>query len=98
VLLELARVFSGSPTRRSLLFIFTDGGEWGSVGAKDIAETYPQRGRIVAALSLDHVSSGDLAAFYMESTGQLNGFAPPCLRQIARGAAETQGLPVMEGP
>jgi len=96
-LLELARVFSGSPTRRSLLFIFTDGGEWGSVGAKDIAETYPQRGRIVAALSLDHVSSGDLAAFYLESTGQLNGFAPPWLRQIARGAAEKQGLPVMEG-
>ena len=39
VLLELARVFAESPTHRSLLVIFSDGGEYGSLGAKDIAES-----------------------------------------------------------
>ncbi len=96
VLLELARAFSVSPTHRSLLYIFSDGGEWGSVGAKDIAETYPHRDKIVAVLSLDHISSGDLAAFCLEGTGQLKGFAPAWLRQTARGAAEKQGLPVTD--
>lgn len=96
VLLEMARIFAASPTRRSLLFIFSDGGEWGSLGARDIAENYPQRARIAAVLSLDHVSAGDLAAFCLETTGQLDGFAPAWLRQLARQAAEAQGLPVME--
>jgi hypothetical protein len=96
VLLETARIFAASPTQRSLLFIFSDGGEWGSLGARDIAENYPQRARIAAVLSLDHVSAGDLAAFCLEATGQLDGFAPAWLRRLARQAAEAQGLPVME--
>jgi len=96
VLLEMARIFAASPTRRSLLLIFSDGVEWGSLGAREITENYPQRARIAAVLSLDHVSAGDLAAFCLETTGQLDGFAPAWLRQLARQAAEAQGLPVME--
>ncbi len=94
VLLELARVFSAIPTRRSLLIIFSDGGEYGSLGAKDAAESYPERNRIGAVLSLDHVASGDLAAFSLQVEGQMKGFAPPWLRQLASRAAEMQGLPV----
>ena len=94
VLLELARVFSSIPTHRSLLIIFSDGGEYGSLGARDIAESYPKRERIAAVLSLDYVGLGDLAAFRLEETGQLKGFAPPWLRQLAYQAAGAQGLPV----
>lgn len=94
VLLELARVFAESPTHRSLLVIFSDGGEYGSLGAKDIAESYPGRNRIAAVLSLDYVAPGDLGAFRLEETGQLKGFAPPWLRQLMHQAAEAQGLPV----
>ncbi len=94
VLLELARIFAASPTRRNLLFIFSDGGEWGTLGAQDLAQNYPERNRMVAVLSLDHVCIGDLAAFRLEETGQLKGFTPPWLRQIVRHAAEIQGLPV----
>jgi hypothetical protein len=97
VLLELARLFAASSTRRSLLYIFSDGEEWGMLGAQDLADSYPERNRIVAVLSLDHVSMGDLAGFCLEETGQLKGFTPPWLRQLARRAAETQGLPV-SGP
>ncbi len=96
VLLELARVFSSIPTQRSLLFVLSDGGEWGMLGAKDLAENYSERNRLAAVLSLDHVAIGDLAAFRLEETGLRRGFTPPWLRQIARRAAEAQGLPVKE--
>jgi hypothetical protein len=94
VLLELARVFAASPTYRSLLLVFTDGGEWGSLGARDVAANYPDRDRIAAVLSLDSVGIGDLEALSLEETGQLKGFSPPWLRQLARKAIESVGLPV----
>jgi hypothetical protein len=94
VLLELARVFSSSSTHRSLLLVFSDGGEWGSLGARDLAFGYPDRNRIEAVLSLNHVAIGDLKAFCLEETGQLKGFSPPWLRSLARNAAEAQVLPV----
>ena len=96
VLLEMARVFAENPTRRSLLLILSDGGEWGMLGAQDIAESYPDRGRIVAVLSLNHVGIGDLAAFRLGVTGLQAGFSPPWLRTLARRAVEAQGLPVKE--
>jgi alkaline phosphatase isozyme conversion protein len=94
VLLEMARVFAAQATRRSLLFILSDGGEWGGLGAWDLATSYPERERIVAVLSLDHVCIGDLAALTLEETGQLKGYTPPWLRSIALQAAGSQGLPV----
>jgi hypothetical protein len=94
VLLELARIFSSEPTHRSLLFVFSDGEEWGMLGARDIAANYAERNRIAAVLSLDHVGIGDLESFCLEETGQLKGFTPPWLRHLARQAAESQGLPV----
>ena len=96
VLLEMARVLAAKPTRRSLLLILSDGGEWGMAGAQDIAVNYPQRDRIAAVLSLDYVAAGDLAAFSLEESGQLKGYSPPWLRTLARHAAESQGLPVLE--
>jgi hypothetical protein len=97
VLLELARIFSATPTRRSLLIVFSDGEEWGSLGARDLAGSYPERKRIAAVLSMDHLAIGDLSAFCLEETGQLKGFTPPWLRQLVRQAAGSQGLPV-NGP
>jgi hypothetical protein len=94
VLLELARILSSVPMHRSLLLVFSDGEEWGMLGARDVAATYPERNRIAAVLSLDHVGIGDLEAFCLEETGQLKGFTPAWLRHLARRAAESQGLPV----
>jgi len=94
VLLELARILSVNPTRRSLLLVFTDGEEFGMLGARDLVDSYPDRSRIAAVVSLDHVGIGDLAAFCLEETGQLKGFTPPWLRALTRSVAESQGLPV----
>jgi len=94
VLLEMARLFSDNPTSRSLLFVFSDGEEWGMLGAKDLAENYSGRNRIVAVLSLDHVGLGRLSGFCLEETGQLAGFTPPWLRRLAQETIEVQDLPV----
>jgi hypothetical protein len=93
-LMELARVFSKDALQRSLLIVFSDGGEWGSLGAQDLSLNYPAKNRIAAVLSLDHVGVGNLRGFQLEETGQLKGFTPPWLRQLAEKAIETQNLPV----
>jgi len=95
VLLELARVFAGSPLRHSLMLIASDGEEWGMLGAADIAANHPERRRIAAVLSLDGVSIGDLSALRLDADGQRSGYAPRWLRRIAFRAAEAQGLPVV---
>jgi hypothetical protein len=96
VLLELARILASKPTRRSILLLFSDGEEWGMLGTRDLTSSYPQRGRIIAALSLDHVSVGNLAAVCLQTTGQIRGFSPPWLRQVAAQAARASNLPVLE--
>jgi hypothetical protein len=95
VLLELARLFASTPTNRSPLFILSDGEEWGMLGTRDLVESYPDRNHIVAVLSLDYVSPGQLGAFCLEESGQQSGFSPPWLRQVSRQSAEAEGLPVV---
>jgi len=94
VLLELARIFSAAPTHRSLLFVATDGEEWGMLGARDLAGNYPDRSKIVAALSLDGVAVGSLSAITLDTVGQMEGYTPPWLRQISYLAAGAQAVSV----
>ncbi len=96
VLLELAKVIASAPTRRSFLFVATDGEEWGMLGARELARNYPEHSRIVAALSLDYVAIGKLSEICLDTVGQIGGYTPPWLRQISRLAAQPQSLPVSE--
>jgi len=91
VLMELAGVFSKENTRRSLLFVFTDGGEWGATGAKDLAANYEKKDRIAAVLTLDYVTPGDLAGFRLDTIGQLEGFSTPAgILKMAEDAVNEQ--------
>lgn len=94
ILIEIARIFSERPGRKSILIVFTDGGEWGMLGARDLALRYPERSRIAAVLSLDHVDTGDIAALRLGETGLMQGFTPPWYRQLAFASAREAGLPV----
>ncbi len=94
VLLELARLFAAAPTRRSLLLVFSDGAEWGNLGASDLTVNYPDRKKIAAVLSLDHVNIGKMGTLCLEETGQLKGYAPPWLRQLLRNVAGSLYLPI----
>ncbi len=94
VLLELARVFASSSLHHSIMIVASDGEEWGMLGAADIAQNSPERGRIAAVLSLDWVAIGDLAELRLGTDGQRSGYTPAWLRRLALQAAEAQGLPV----
>jgi hypothetical protein len=94
VLMELAELFSKENTRRSLLFAFTDGGEWGATGAKDLILNYEKKDRIAAALTLGYVAPGDLAGFRLDTIGQLRGFTPPGIRKLAEDIVKEQTPPV----
>ena len=96
VLVELGRVFSADPLRHSLLLVASDGEEWGMLGAEDLAANYPARDRIVAALSLDYLAPGELADLQLAAVGLEHGYSPGWLRDLARKAAATARLRVLE--
>jgi len=95
ILLELARAIPDA-FHHGLLFIATDGEEWGMLGASEIATNYPNREDLIAVLSLDGVAIGNLARLRLDTVGQFAGYSPPWLRRIARGAAGAEGLSVEE--
>ncbi len=96
VLLELARLAAAMPTRRGLLFVASDGEEWGMLGIRDLVSNYPGRRRIVAALSLDYVAIDDLAQITLDTVGQGAGYSPPWLRVLSECAAEAEQISVSE--
>ena len=98
VLLELARLIHAAPHRRTFIFLFPDGEEWGMAGARHFARTFPQRRQIVASLSIEDVDAYDLQALGIDGIGQFRGFAPMWLRALPAAAAEREGLPVEETP
>ncbi|MDQ7842665.1 MAG: M28 family peptidase [Armatimonadota bacterium] len=97
-ILELARVLTAVPHRRTLLFLFPDGEEWGMLGARHFVRTYPQRRQIVAALSIEDLDPGPLAALGIDGIGQFRGFAPAWLRALAADAALREGYRTDEVP
>lgn len=98
VLLELARVIHAAPHRRTVVFLFPDGEEWGMLGARRFVQTFPDRDRIVAALSIEDLDVGGFAALRVDGIGQFRGFAPMWLRALAADAARREGYPTDEVP
>ena len=90
-ILELARLLSAAPHRRTLVVVFPDGEEWGMLGARRFVRTFPQRARIVAAISIEDLDAGVLAALGIDGIGQFRGFAPMWLRALAADAAAREG-------
>lgn len=105
-LLELARIFSRETPARTLIFVATDAGVWGSLGADVFArekgwEAFPGQSGAApyAAVSLDHLAPGTAAGIEIEGGGQFSGFAPLWLRATAAMAAASAGARVFpEGP
>jgi hypothetical protein len=95
-ILELARVLHGAPHRRTIVFFFPDGEEWGMLGARRFAQTFSDRRRIVAALSIEDLDASAIAALGIDGIGQFHGFAPMWLRTLAADAARREDLPTAE--
>lgn len=96
--LELARVIHASPHRRTFVFFFPDGEEWGMLGARHFARTFADRERIVAALSIEDLDPGRFRALGIDGIGQFSGYAPMWLRSLAADAAAREGYPTEDVP
>jgi hypothetical protein len=103
-LVELARAYATAGTTESartplhtLVFLSTDGGAYGSLGAARFAAHSPLARRVVAVVSLDGIAG---AAPTRLEVGGLGAHSPPpaVVRTAeARIQAETGGLPVQPG-
>ena len=95
-ILELARVFSIEATpARTLVFLASGTKEYGMVGAREFIKDNPTGGPLVAAVNLDFLNMGEMAGIGVRCAGAHQGYTPPWLRALARGAAAQQA-PVYE--
>lgn len=100
-LLELAHVFASEKPPRSILFVATDAGAWGSIGADMFAREKVWRhfGAIgasppYAALSLDRLGPGPASGIALDGGGQFHGFTPIWLRARVAYAIASRGMRV----
>jgi hypothetical protein len=93
-LLELARLFSEKKQTKTLVFIASDGEEWGMLGARHFVDTFPQPDRIRASISFDCVPLENQNELSLHGEGQFRGQAPMWLRMLAEDCvAQVGGTP-----
>jgi len=91
VLLELARVFMSEEQEKTLVFIATDGEEWGMLGARHYVQAHPAPEKLFAAVSLDYVRVEGPEKVYLAGEGQFKGFAPLWLWTLAEESVRAAG-------
>ncbi|HEX9680974.1 MAG TPA: M28 family peptidase, partial [Anaerolineales bacterium] len=92
ILVHLGQIFGAeSPPAHSLVFVSTDGEEYGMLGARRFAQMYPDPGAIVAAVSLDNLGKQWSNGLKVETIGQFRGTSPLWLLLAAQSAADAYG-------
>jgi hypothetical protein len=88
ILLHLAQLFAREPRPPyTLVFLATDGEEWGMLGSRRYVQQHPHLERIIAAVSLDNLGKYFYDGLEMSPIGQYNGYGPAWLLQAARDSA-----------
>jgi len=101
VMVHLAELMAKGPTpKRAVVFLFSDGEEYGMLGARHYLEAHTDRTKIVAAISLDNVGKELYRGMLLHPISQFKGIAPLWLSIAAKDAAVNRGesKPVMYGP
>jgi hypothetical protein len=99
VLLELARVFSRKNQEKTLVFVATDGEEWGMLGARHFLNSHQAPDRIFSAISLDYVRVEDSEKIYLRGEGQFREYAPQWLWVLSEDCIrKTGGIPMSPRP
>ncbi len=91
VLLELARVLSREEQEKTLVFIASDGEEWGMLGARHFVKEYPDPKRIRAVISLDFLALEEPEKVHLLGEGQFRGYAPMWLWLLAEDCVTKVG-------
>jgi hypothetical protein len=87
-LVELARLYRGRPTRRTLTFVSTSGGSGGLAGVRDLADELD--GPIDAVLVLGDVATRREAYPFVIPWSEHGGFAPMRLRRTVEHALQME--------
>ncbi len=88
ILLHLAELFAAEePGRSTLVFLASDGEEYGMLGSLRYVEQHPDPERIVAGVSLDNVGKEFYDGLDMSPIGQFDGYGPAWLLLAARDSA-----------
>ena len=94
ILLNLAQVFAAEPARPyTLVFLASDGEEYGMLGTRRFVQEHPDTSQIIAGLSLDNVGKEFYDGVMMDPRGQFRGFGDLWLQLLAQEAARAQGNP-----
>jgi len=91
-LLELSEIFAseGKPPY-TLVFVSTDGEEYGMLGTRRLVQTHPDTGNIIAFISLDQVGKIYNTGMDIEAVGQFRKFGALWLQLLAGEAARAAG-------
>lgn len=88
ILLQLAEIFAaeGEPAY-TLVFVATDGEEYGGLGSGRFIQTHPDPEKIIAGFSLDNLGKYYYDAMGMELIGQYRRFGPLWFAMLAKESA-----------
>ncbi len=99
VLIELARALSHEKPTKTLLFVASDGEEWGMLGARHFVRSFERLDKIRSAISLDYVRLETPEKVYIKGEGQFRGYVPLWLWLLAEDCiSKVGGQPVSPGP
>lgn len=92
IMLELGRVFSSEqPLPYTLVFVATDGEEYGMLGTRRYLETHPNTADIITGISLDNAGKTFYTGMKVEVIGQFRKYGQIWLPLLAQDVAEAAG-------
>ena len=92
VLLHLAEVFAAEPTPTyGLVFVVSDGEEYGMLGARRFVATHPDVRRLIAGLSLDNLGKWFYEGVDLDPRGQFRGYGALWFQLLVRDVAVAVG-------
>jgi hypothetical protein len=92
VLLHLAEVLASEPKHPyTLVFVSSDGEEYGMLGTRRYISTHPDTGNIIAGISLDNLGNYFYNNLMLAPNGQFRGYGPIWLLITAQEAARAAG-------
>lgn len=94
VQLELARIFSDEGSNYTLVFLTSDGEEYGMLGSKHYVENHPDPNLIIAGFSVDNVGKKIYTGMDMSPIGQFMGYGDLWLQRFIRDVSASNNLSV----
>jgi hypothetical protein len=92
ILLHLAEIFgSENKLPYTLVFVASDGEEYGMLGTRRFVHTHPDTGNRIAGFSLDNLGNRFYNGMDLDARGQFRKFGPLWLQLLTINAAEAAG-------